>query len=63
MYVKSMEVEVLRLQDEWAAVLQEIARATEENLILKRHLEVPAVSTLFSNKYTKCQFRPCYKLF
>lgn len=35
LYVKSMEDEVLRLQEEWAAVLQEIERATEENLILK----------------------------
>jgi hypothetical protein len=30
-----MEDEVLRLQEEWAAVLHEIERATEENLILK----------------------------
>ena len=30
-----MEDEVLRLQQEWAAVLQEIQRASEENLILK----------------------------
>jgi hypothetical protein len=35
LYVKSMEDEVRRLQEEWAAVLREIERATEENLILK----------------------------
>jgi hypothetical protein len=35
LYVKSMEDEVLRLQEEWAAVLREIERATEESLILK----------------------------
>lgn len=35
LYVKSMEDEVLRLHEEWAAVLQGIERATEENLILK----------------------------
>jgi hypothetical protein len=38
MYIKSMEDEVVRLQKEWAAVLEEIKRASDENLILKEIL-------------------------
>ena len=33
-----MEDEVVRLQEEWSAVLQEIQRASEENLVLKEIL-------------------------
>jgi hypothetical protein len=38
MYIKSMEDEVVRLQKEWTTVLEEIKRASDENLILKEIL-------------------------
>jgi hypothetical protein len=38
MYIKSMEDEVVRLQKEWTTVVEEIKRASDENLILKEIL-------------------------
>jgi hypothetical protein len=48
MYIKSMEDEVVRLQKEWAAVLEEIKRASDENLILKEILNCQPRSLSYS---------------
>jgi hypothetical protein len=49
MYIKSMEDEVVRLQKEWAAVLEEIKRASDENLILKEILNCQPRSLSYSS--------------
>lgn len=49
MYIKSMEDEVIRLQKEWAAVLEEIQRASDENLILKEILNCQPRSLSYSS--------------
>jgi hypothetical protein len=48
MYIKSMEDEVVRLQKEWATVLEEIKRASDENLILKEILNCQPRSLSYS---------------